>query len=363
MRIDLIEMLEWPECHGRLSLEGNEVAGDPVQSGSLICRECLKGYPIRQGIPRFTPDDSSYAVNFGWQWQRFRETQIDRLNGTKESEHRFQNETGWMSEDVRGRLVLDAGCGAGRFSTIAAEWGARIVSMDLAGPATEACAENLAQLGLSGDVIQASIYSPPFRPGTFDAVFSLGVLQHTPDPSAAMKRLPGLLKPGGKLVYWIYEKRWYQPLLVRNALRLLTRYWSSKTNWRLTRGRVAIFFPVALAMSVIPGLKKLLPMLPISARMAWGTLSLGQAWEWTLLDTFDSYSARYEYNQDEADVRTALGESGMLDVRRTPARGMAIVAQKPVEVVKVRPGSAMTASTGTDPHPLLPPGKGEGVGS
>lgn len=152
-----------------------------------------------------------------------------------------------------------------------------------------------------------------------------------------MQALPAFLKPEGMLAYWIYEKRWYRFLMVRNHLRWLTRRWSTKVNWRLSVFLVCVFFPLALVLSLIPLLRRLQPFLPISSRLRWGKLSFRQAWEWTLLDTFDSYSAVYESNQREQDIRSALMEAGVQDIRRTPARGMAIVGRKAVAGVQVRP--------------------------
>ncbi|MBM4005918.1 MAG: class I SAM-dependent methyltransferase, partial [Planctomycetes bacterium] len=227
----------------------------------------------------------------------------------------------------KGRWVLDAGCGAGRFSSIGAGWGAKVVAVDLAGGAVEACALTLREQSLAGDVVQASIYSLPFRKGYFDYVFSLGVLQHTPDPGLAMRSLPRFVAPGGGIAYWIYERRWYQYLMVRNYLRVVSARLPVTANRYLAMALTFILFPVALAMSYIPYVKRLIPFLPISARIRPET-SFKQRWEWTVLDTFDSYSARYEFNQRASDVMAALKEAGIDRIQRRPARGMAITGTK-----------------------------------
>ncbi len=82
-------------------------------------------------------------------------------------------------------------------------------------------------------------------------------------------------------------------------------------------------------MSLIPFVKRLQPFLPISSRVQWGSHSLRHAWEWTLLDTFDSYSAKYEFPQREEKVCQGLRQAKMVEVQRTSARGMAITAKKP----------------------------------
>jgi 2-polyprenyl-3-methyl-5-hydroxy-6-metoxy-1,4-benzoquinol methylase len=307
-------------------LEISEQSDEEVLTGTLRCVACRKCYSIKRGIPRFITDEN-YVDSFSWQWNRFSRTQIDAFNGTKESEQRFRAETGWQPGELKGELTLDAGCGAGRFSAIASQWGARVIAVDL-NEAVEACRSNMEELGQRVEVIQASLYALPFRPATFDRIFSLGVLQHTPDPQAAISVLPLYLKPGGHLAFWIYEKRWTRFVMPRNYLRLLTRRLSPRANYALSALLVTIFFPLTLLLSLIPGLKKALPLVPISSRHYWGKLTLRQQWEWTMLDTFDSYSPVYESNQTEREVRDALASTGMSEVRRTAARGMAIVGRK-----------------------------------
>lgn len=326
MRTDLCNILACPDCRGALALDIHEQSDEEVLTGTLTCVACQKCYSIKRGIPRFI-NGESYVDSFSWQWNRYSRTQIDAFNGTQESEQRFRAETGWQPAALKGELTLDAGCGAGRFSAIASQWGARVIAVDL-NEAVEACRSNMEELGQRVEVIQASLYALPFRPATFDRIFSLGVLQHTPDPRAAITALPVHLKPGGHLAFWIYEKRWTRFIMPRNYLRLLTRRLSPGANYIVSAVLVSIFFPLTLLLSLVPGLKKALPLIPISSRHYWGKLSLRQQWEWTMLDTFDSYSPVYETNQTEGEVRDALASTGMSDVRRTAARGMAIVGRK-----------------------------------
>lgn len=270
----------------------------------------------------------NYCENFGWQWQRFRKTQIDQFNATDESRRRFLAETEWHLDELPGQCILDAGCGAGRFTAVAREAGAKVVSVDLAHGAAAACARNLRELGYTPLVVQASLYALPFKHNSFDRIFSLGVMQHTPDPERALAALPSLLKPDGKLALWVYEKRWTRLLMIRNYLRTITRRLPWRATYVISYMLVAMFFPLTLLISRLPALRRLLPLMPIAARHYWGRLSVAQQWEWTLLDTFDSYSARYEHSQPAQNIMTCLLRAGMVGVRRNRARGMAIIATR-----------------------------------
>lgn len=327
MKLDFCSTLVCPDCKSELRAEVREGDDHSITSGTLTCLPCDRSYQIVNGIPRFVSDDQQYCENFGWQWEKFRRTQIDAFNGLKESELRFNAETGWEPKEMKGELTLDAGCGAGRFSAIAAQYGAKVVAVDLSS-AVDACAANMQELGLDVEIVQASLYKLPFRPGTFDRIFSLGVVQHTPDPKLTIRTLPVFLKPGGRLALWIYEKRWTRFLMSRNLIRYVTKKLPRRANYGFSVAAVTVLFPVTAALSLIPGLRKAVPLVPISSRHYWGKMSLKQQWEWTLLDTFDSYSAAHEHCQREEDVIKELQSAGMDNVFRSRARGMAIIGER-----------------------------------
>jgi SAM-dependent methyltransferase len=101
----------------------------------------------------------------------------------------------------RGRTVLDAGCGHGRYLRAFADLGARVVGLDL-GRGPEEAGAPWAEPAVA--VVQGSVLAPPFRPGSFDLVFSDGVIHHTPDARAAYLALARLVRPGGALYVWVY---------------------------------------------------------------------------------------------------------------------------------------------------------------
>ena len=130
-------------------------------------------------------DAEQYAGSFGFQWHIFRK-QLDNDKSRRSETDFRRRRTGFEPRDLAGKLVLDVGCGMGRFAEVATRWGAHVVGIDLS-LACEVAQENL------GDR-QAIIFSGgrvklPFAPGTFDYIYSLGVLHHTPDCEAAFKML------------------------------------------------------------------------------------------------------------------------------------------------------------------------------
>src|SRR5262249_28573778 len=203
MFLKLLQLLACPKCKTGLSCVAEQTINDEVESGSLICAKCNSSYRIERGIPRFV-QDANYASSFGFQWNRFRSEQIDAINGTRLSFDRFYSETGWTKEWMKGKWILDAGCGTGRFVEIASREDCDVVGVDLSN-ATDA-----AKTTLKGrrnvHLVQASIYELPFKDGAFDDCYCIGVIQHTPDPEKSVRSLPGLLKKGGRIAITAYER-------------------------------------------------------------------------------------------------------------------------------------------------------------
>ena len=206
-----LDILACPGCRADrpFNLEVDAEEGSDVISGVLNCRACAAEFQIANGIPRFVSTAEDYCHNFGFQWQNWKNIQIDRLSGHGLSETRFFNDSRWEPGWLRDKLVLDAGCGAGRFADVAALHGARVVACDIS-TAVDACRNVLLIHGERVECVQASLYDMPFRDGVFDAVFCMGVIQHTPDPEKVIVGLPTYVRPGGRVAYNFYEEGFWQ---------------------------------------------------------------------------------------------------------------------------------------------------------
>ncbi|MBI2094229.1 MAG: methyltransferase domain-containing protein, partial [Candidatus Omnitrophica bacterium] len=110
------------------------------EASSFLCDQCGLRFPWIDGIPRFVESDS-YVKSFSFEWLRHRKTQLDP-SSPGESEQTFREKTGLTPEQVEGKLILDAGCGMGRFAQVVSRWGGRVVGMDLS-RSVEAASENL----------------------------------------------------------------------------------------------------------------------------------------------------------------------------------------------------------------------------
>lgn len=323
----LLDLLGCPHCAKQpsLTLSDAREAGGEIVAGTLSCPSCHSTWPIRDGIPRFVAADSDYCGNFGFQWKHWKAAQIDRLSGHTLSETRFLADSGWDRDWLKDKLILDCGCGAGRFTDVAASLGARVVAVDLSA-AVDACYETTRAHDGRVACLQGSLFELPLKRAVFDGLFCMGVIQHTPDPARVMRTLPAFLAPGGRLAYNFYEADFWpklQPL--KYALRLVTPHLSTEANLRLSKALVNALFPLSAWLSRIPKVRIINHFLPICSSHA-PSLTREQQYVWTLLDTFDWYGPHYEKRQKHGFVAELVRGLG-LEV--TAARPGIVTARKP----------------------------------
>ncbi len=206
MRRRLLDLVVCPRSGAPLDLEVHQQDGDEILEGRLVARGAGHAYPVRGGIPRLLPDPSAVEPaaqetvdRFGAQWNRF-----DFLGPHYEAQFR-----GWVRpngpEAFADRIVLEGGCGKGRHSAIVAGWGAKdVLAVDL-GAAVEAAYRNTRDLP-NVHVVQADLFHLPVSPGSVDVGFSVGVLHHTPEPERCFGCLASAVRPGGKVIAWVYGR-------------------------------------------------------------------------------------------------------------------------------------------------------------
>jgi len=263
-------------------------------------------------IPRFVPEEN-YADNFTIQWRRFRQTQLDSHSGVPISEQRFFAQTAWNPTDLDGALVLDIGCGAGRFAEVALACGAEVVAVDYSG-AVDACRENHL-LHPRIHVIQGDIYALPLRAGAFDYIYCLGVLQHTADPAGAFSCLPGFLRPEGRLAVDVYPKTGMEWLWPKYWLRPLTKRIEPGRLFRIVEAVAPMLLAVSRLIGSMPRIgRKLKYLVPVANYEGVYPLTGEQLAEWAVLDTFDMLAPAYDQPQRDEVVRGWFERAGLLDV-------------------------------------------------
>jgi 2-polyprenyl-3-methyl-5-hydroxy-6-metoxy-1,4-benzoquinol methylase len=109
-------------------------------------------------------------------------------------------------DEMRGRRVLEIGCGMGCMAMNWAQRGALITAIDLNPTSIAQTKQRFSLLNLNADIRQADAEALPFDDASFDYVYSWGVLHHTPDTARAIEEIRRVLRPGGRTGVMLYHR-------------------------------------------------------------------------------------------------------------------------------------------------------------
>jgi SAM-dependent methyltransferase len=283
-----------------------------TQNGdTLICTNLV--VKKQNNIWRFV-QSGQYATLFGDQWKEYKKTQLDSYSGVPITENRLNRCLGGLKDNLKGKLVLEAGCGAGRFTEILLKKGAQLVSADLS-DAVEVNQENFPQ-NENHMVIQADINNMPFADETFDAVVCLGVIQHTPNSEKTIEDLFKLVKKGGTLVidHYAFNKSHYLRLapLYRNSLKKKPAEQTIPYTQKLVKKFLPWHKKFANNRLLSILLNRVSPV--ISYYRSFPQLSDKQQEEWAMLDTHDSLTDWHKNFRSIAQINSLLLKLGAVNI-------------------------------------------------
>jgi SAM-dependent methyltransferase/uncharacterized protein YbaR (Trm112 family) len=314
LKTELLELIVCPECASPLELRNERWRDDEIESGDLACANG-HSYRIAGFVPRFVESDA-YADAFALEWNEFRTvTQGDA--GRRYLEDDYRRFLDFPIDALRDKLVLDAGCGMGRYSEVVLNHGGRVVAVDLT-RAIDAAYTNLKDRdGIH--FLQADIFKLPFRPETFDMAFSFGVLHHTPDPPAAFSKLPPLVRPGGRVMTMVYANYNKAYLATTEFYRRLTAKLPKRLLLKLCYVAVPLYY-VSKVPAIGPFITRI--VLPVSVKPP--------THRWRVGNTFDLYSPKYAFTYDHAEVYEWYEKAGLTRIRPVnPGGGVMYIATKP----------------------------------
>ncbi len=222
-----VDLLRCPICGGTLRFNAEDETGDQgmLAHGDASCDEI---YPVIDGIPRMLVGDARAVIvrdhaawfrgdrtalaerwrgrvvedpvvrGFDAEWERFDEVRSSELGQV------FDLYFDVVPPELISpeRVVLDAGCGAGRWALELAARGPRVLAVDL-GRSVETARRNAVGNGRVA-CVQADLRSLPVGEGVLDWAYSLGVLHHIDDPVPALARIVRSVRPGGSVLLYLY---------------------------------------------------------------------------------------------------------------------------------------------------------------
>lgn len=290
-----VPRLRCPVCANALQLRPDEDAADQgvLDHAGPSCREA---YPVIDGIPRLLVGEARAALaedharwfrerhpelaerwsgvgrgdpvvrRFDEEWRRFDEVRSEELGVLFEMYFDIAPDDAFAGD----RVVLDAGCGAGRWALEVAARGPRVLAIDL-GRSIE-----VARANASGNdriaCVQADLRALPLARGSVSWAYSLGVLHHIDDPRPALGRIVRSVARGGSVLlylYWALDGRGpaYRAVFrVADAVRRVTSALPQRLLLVVSAAiALLIYWPLArtsalLARTGMHGLADLLPL-------------------------------------------------------------------------------------------------------
>lgn len=109
--------------------------------------------------------------------------------------------------NLAGKRVLEVGTGVGTDARLMIAQGASYCGINVDAGSARITHRALEVFGLCGEVRQASALEIPYPDASFDIVYSFGVLHHIPSVGDAVIEINRVLKPGGRLVVMLYNRR------------------------------------------------------------------------------------------------------------------------------------------------------------
>jgi SAM-dependent methyltransferase len=275
-------------------------------------------YEISGDIPRFVSSDN-YAQAFGSQWVKFPKTQLDSATGIPLSSDRLARCLGENLETLEGKLVLEAGSGAGRFTEILLAHGATVDSFDF----SKAVSANLLNNGSHPNLclVQADIRSMPFPTSTYDLVLCLGVVQHTPNSEESIKALWSRVRPGGMLVFDHYRRkvRNYLPPPIGVGNMAYRRYFlrlPEEQQFEAVKRTFDRWFPLIWrfrdSKAIQFALSRISPI--VNYYPHFGLRDKDMYYEWMLLDTHDAMTDVYKHRRTAREISQLLTSLGAVDI-------------------------------------------------
>jgi SAM-dependent methyltransferase len=281
---ELMDVLRSPTDGTRLSMSSD---GRALSSANED-----RSWPIESGIPRFVSDE--HLKSFGDQWTTFEVAHDDEDRAT------FAAKTGVTLSQLKGMRILDAGCGGGRYAKICGEAGATVFGADHTRAVDKA--RNLCGHLPHVHFVQADLKHLPFEQGSFDFVFSIGVMHHDANTRNVFDAVAKKVRQGGRFSVWLYRRnQWWQEL-INSGLRAVTT--------RLPASVLTSFCHVGAVLGGVPLVNRTLNKVI--------NFSAHPNYENRVCDTFDWWAPEYQYHHTVDELRGWFHDAGFAQISVLP---------------------------------------------
>lgn len=307
-------------------------------------------FEVQNGVPRqkkyYSREQSQTQDSFGFKWKKrdTYESPAVQDASRKWLLERYQVNGVPLPALVKGKRVLDAGCGAGHAALLL--FGDVLNECDYVGvdisEAVDVAQARFRERGMNGEFIQASLTELPREIGLFDYVISEGVLHHTDSTEKAIHSLAPYVKPGGLFLFYVYRKKAPVREFVDDFLREKISKMSNEEAWKALEP-LSQLGKILGDLNITLNIEKPIDILEIPA----GKIDLQRFFYWYIMKAyyrpdwsldelnhinFDWYRPTNSHRQTPEEVQLWTKAAGfkILDMKLEEA-GITVVAQKPIE--------------------------------
>jgi 2-polyprenyl-3-methyl-5-hydroxy-6-metoxy-1,4-benzoquinol methylase/uncharacterized protein YbaR (Trm112 family) len=340
MKRRVLDFLACPFCEGGFELRNISVVKpaplttasqlnmEEIVAGVLVCPQG-HAFGIVGGVPRLRLDQKldkaptesnedalSIAASFGAEWSHFDyERDNTWFSDVQERCKLFLKEVAMTAEELRGKNLLDAGCGNGSLSIGLSQFGCEVVAIDVS-PSVEVAYKHYATKGNDQThFVQGDLMNPPFKREVFDVIFSSGVLHHNPDTRGALRAIAKSLAPAGRIYIWVYRNI----PGIGHKLKELVRRTISPMPSVVKHTIVALWLPQAMLRQYV--------------RTAMGRNTARDRLKWSerFVMLLDHYTPRWRWEHTPDEVKNWYCELGYNQIELTEDRewGFGVAATKP----------------------------------
>lgn len=297
--------------------------GVEVESGALSCRQGHT-FPIAVGLPHLAPDlatsrseAAAISASFSREWGQFQYEDRTWSQSVQDRCELFLKEVGISASELSGKVVLDAGCGNGSLSRGLNQFGCEVVAADVS-TSVIAAYQHFAQAGNNRThFLRANLLRNPFRPESFDVIYSSGVLHHNPNTFEALKAVAKALKPGGRIYIWVYEAI----PGIRHKLKGVFRSVVAPLPAPVKNAIMYLWLPQSMARQYLRSLRG-------------GNKPEDQLkWREKMILLMDHYTPQYRWEHTQEEVHGWYRQLGFTDICTTEVRewGFGVAARKPLQ--------------------------------
>lgn len=256
--------------------------------------------------------DETTVQGFGREWRKFDQSELSDQDRDAIFEDYFHL-ISWDTFPVKS-VGADVGCGSGRWAKMVAPRIGHLHLVDASELALNVARDNLSGQG-NVEFHHASVDALPFADASLDFVYSLGVLHHVPDTSAALKSIAAKLKPGGVLLVYLYyafdNRPWWFRVLwsISDMLRRIVCRMPFSLRYVVTQFiAFIVYWPLARLAACMEKMGMPVGNLPL-------TYYRDKAFYVMRTDALDRFGTLLEQRFTRVDIEWMLHLAGLVDIR------------------------------------------------